>query len=248
MPNDALNLDTIGLFLDVDGTLLDLAARPMDVDVPRRLLDDLSALSIRLDGALALVSGRSVAVLDELFEPLRLKAAGSHGAELRLEAEGEVEIVSAGLPAALREELEELSANIPGVLIEDKAVCVAVHYREAPTSADALRAALETMLNATGDASLEILPGRLVFEVKHRSHDKGTAVDAFMERPPFRGRRPVFIGDDITDEAGFAVVPKHGGLAYAVGRDMRGAKRGFDTASEVRAWIARLAGREEAAA
>lgn len=243
-----LDLNTMALFLDVDGTLLDLAARPMDVNVPRGLLDDLSTLSGRLDGALALVSGRGISVIDELFEPLKLKAAGAHGAELRLEIDGEVATIAGKLPAKVREELDELVVRIPGILLEDKGVCLAVHYREAPTAGEALLAAIETIVDGAGDPSLDILPGRLVFEIKHRSHDKGTAVDAFMATPAFRARKPVMIGDDVTDEAAFAVMPRHDGVAYSVGRDVRGAKRGFETAGEVRAWLAELAGREEAAA
>lgn len=248
MTGRVLDLDKTGLFLDVDGTLLDLAARPMDVDVPGTLLDDLTTLSTRLNGALALVSGRSIGVLDELFEPLRLKAAGAHGAELRLETDGDVAIVARGLPQAVREELDGLVERIPGLLLEDKRVCVAIHYREAPTSGDALLEAIATILKNSVDPSLEILPGRLVFEIKHTSHDKGTAVDAFMDTPAFQRRTPVMLGDDVTDEAAFAVMPRYGGLAYSVARDVRGARRAFETAAEVRAWIAGLVGRKEAAA
>jgi trehalose 6-phosphate phosphatase len=249
MTQEPLDLRRICLFFDIDGTLVDLAPKPTDVVVDPHLLDDLQILAKRVDGALALVSGRPIQVIDELFQPVKFKAAGVHGAQLRLVEDGEIEVVSGpGLPASLREDLAELGLHNPGVLIEDKVVSIAVHYRGLPTAAEALRSAIATILEECGDRSLGILSGKLVYEVKRNTHDKGTAVDTFMARPPFRGRRPVFIGDDVTDLAAFAALTRYRGLAYAVGRDLRGVPRGFETAAQVREWIAGLAGRAEAAA
>jgi trehalose 6-phosphate phosphatase len=244
-----LDLNRICLFFDIDGTLVDLAPKPTDVVVDPHLLDDLQLLAKRVNGALALISGRPIPVIDELFRPVKFKAAGVHGAQLRLVEDGPTEVVSGpNLSEDLREDLAELALHNPGVLIEDKGVAIAVHYRAAPTAGEALHSAIETMLEECGDRSLGILAGKLVYEVKRLSHDKGTALDTFMARPPFKGRRPVFIGDDVTDLAAFSILPRYRGVAYAVGRDLRGVPRGFETAAQVREWIANLTGHAEAAA
>src|SRR5690349_3762995 len=207
--------DDWALFLDVDGCLVDFAESPDAVSVPARLRDTLEALASRLDGALALVSGRPLQGIDALFEPLRLSAAGLHGLERR-SAHGALQAPAA--PAALahvRAEADRLARQWPGVVVEDKGAALALHWRAAPAARDPLR--------DFADAALPRLPGyqlqhgNQVVELRPGNGDKGSAIDALLEEPPFRGRVPVFAGDDITDESGFAIVNRRGGMSVLVG-------------------------------
>lgn len=234
--------EEIALFLDVDGTLIDIASRPQDVEVSPALLDDLDALAQRLDGAVALVSGRSIGVLDRLFHPLRLCAGGVHGAELRLSRNGDVqEVPAAALPPRLRAALGALSQHFPDVLVEDKGASVALHYRLCADRRAELLVAIETRMALEKDDSLTILPGHFVFEVKREGYDKGTAVAALMETNDFAGRAPVAIGDDVTDEAAFRIALAHGGRAFSVGRKIDGVSGYFETPGDVRGWLAQIA-------
>jgi trehalose 6-phosphate phosphatase len=228
------------LFLDIDGTLIDLAELPSDVVVPPGLLRSLARAADALGGAVALVSGRTIADIDLLFHPLKLPTAGIHGHELR----------HAGVPVSLgkpvppewRNQLAAAVEGLPGVLIEDKEAAVAFHYRRAPGSGPELRARIGTTLTGLGatPATTDILEGKMVFEVRQKGVDKGIAVDALMQTPPFRGRLPVFIGDDETDLDGFAAAERLGGFALPVGR---GTTPGFKAPEEVRRWLAALPGR-----
>src|SRR5262245_16550057 len=173
------------LFLDVDGTLLDIAPTPELVVVPPELSDILSRLFSLLGGALALVSGRPISEIDRLFAPLRLPAAGEHGAEIRPAADqpilsGPAPIMLATLAARLAAETKDIS----GVRIERKRTGVVVHYRQAPEQEQRLR---ELVAAAVADhsADIQIMPGKMVLEVKKRSYTKGQAVIALMQRPPF---------------------------------------------------------------
>ena len=234
------NLDprACALFLDVDGTLLDIAPRPDAVQVPDGLVADLDALRRAGSGALALVSGRAVAVLDALFAPLRLPAMGGHGTQMRLEPDAAIEAETL-IDARLADALRHLPARLPGVLAEDKGTAFALHYRARPDAGPALRKAIaEALEDARG---LDILDGHFVFEVKPAAIDKGTAVAAAMARAPFAGRHPVFIGDDVTDEFAFRAVNALGGTAIAVGRMRPGARFVLPGPAAVRALIARLA-------
>jgi trehalose 6-phosphate phosphatase len=218
MPN---TLPAIGrdwaLFLDVDGTLLDFAETPDQVAVPVDLLDTLGALHDRLGGALALVSGRPIGDLDRLFAPLRLPAAGQHGAELREAATGEtLKAPPASQLAALTAALRRFAASRPGLLVEDKNASVAVHYRMAPRYRDELEEFTRSAIAANNE-ELEMLEAVMAIDVKPRSTDKGRAVAWFMTRPPFSGRVPAFVGDDRTDEDGFAAVTDRAGYAIQVG-------------------------------
>lgn len=248
MKNIPLNSALTALFLDIDGTLLDIAARPDDVSVPAKLKTELQWLSGRLGGALALVSGRSIGNIDQLFGDLRLRASGCHGGEMRLLPAGDVALAASGrLPPVIMDSLSALAASHPALLLEDKGICVAVHYRAEPALGPALRHELDAIIAGSGEAGLTVLPGRLVYEIKRNHVDKGTAVDAFMARPEFAGRQPLFVGDDITDIAGFSAVLKHHGRAWSVGRDLAPAMRVFDDAADVRRWIAmQAAGRTTA--
>jgi trehalose 6-phosphate phosphatase len=243
-----LDYRTSALFLDVDGTLIDIAARPEDVSVPSGLISDLTRLARRLDGALAFVSGRTIAILDILFDPLRLPAAGAHGGEMRFEpGQGSILQVGGALSGRLRAALGNLAATHRGLIAEDKLVGFAVHYRANPPISEHLRTAIAAVVAAEADPTLAILDGHFVFEVKRATYDKGAAVDAFMQREPFVGRRPVFVGDDITDDAAFAVLPRFGGTGHSVARNAANAVRSFESAGEVRAWLTHFATCQEAA-
>lgn len=240
LPGACAGLDpqTHAFFLDVDGTLLDIAPHPEAVVVPAGLPDALEALSARAGGALALVSGRSLLSLDHLFGPGRFAAAAVHGADVRLTA-GAVSERAPALDADLRRTLRAAAAEFDGVFAEDKENAVAVHYRARPEVAPVLKRALNAVVG--GRADIEILPGHCVFEVRRGGVDKGSAVRRFMAGQPFAGRRPVFIGDDVTDEAGFRAVADAGGIAIAVGGARDGAHSVLPDPRSVRALITHLA-------
>lgn len=206
------------LFLDVDGTLVDFAPRPDAV----RLRPGLTALLARLaaahDGAVALVSGRPVEQLDALFAPLRLPAAGLHGHQIRPAGAALPAVPAAGLADALHAlhlQAERLAHAHPGVLVEDKRSGLALHWRNAPEAAPAVAAFAQAHLPALPGFRLQ--PGNAVIEFVPRGSDKGRAVEALLAQPPFRGRVPVFVGDDLTDEAGFAAAHRLGGWSVLVG-------------------------------
>ena len=230
------------LFLDVDGTLLDIAESPTAVCVPRALCAALASLHRRLDGALALVSGRPLDDLDRLFAPLRLPACGVHGAQWRVHADKPLQHEAAALAAPVRERLQALARAHAGILSEDKGSSFALHYRTAPAAGPALAAALHALLGEPENAGLRLLPGKMVFEVIAHGSDKAQAIRRFLEVAPFAGRRPLFIGDDLTDEPALALMPGLGGLALSVGRLLPGASAVFADPAEVRAALIRAAG------
>jgi trehalose 6-phosphate phosphatase len=241
IPLPSLNLHEIAVLLDVDGTILDIAPTPGEVAVPASLRTTLARLSRETGGALALVSGRPLGDLDRLFAPLRLPAVGGHGAELRVTAEGEAEAGGAGpLDGDLRDRLAGIAGNAPGVLIEDKGYALAVHYRLAPAQERAVKQAVAAIQADWPPDSMEVLPGKSVLEIKPAGFDKGAGIRALMRHQPFAGRRPVFIGDDTTDESAFAVLPEFGGIGLSVGREISGTSYCFATPTEVRGWLQRL--------
>jgi trehalose 6-phosphate phosphatase len=237
-----LDLASMALFLDVDGTLVEFAATPDAVETPDSLIENLASLEPRLDGALALVSGRPIAQLDALFAPLKLRASGVHGGEFRHAPGGK--IVS---PA--REPLDDeawrdlcrVVENFPILLLENKRYSFAVHYRGSEADALPLKTALRAMIERRRGPALELIEGRLVFEVKLAGFDKGRAIDLFMSNEPFAGRVPVFIADDALDRPGFERALALGGRAYSVGREMPDVSGWFSTPASVRAWIGDLA-------
>ena len=239
---DAGAIGRIGLFLDVDGTLLDLAARPDEVVVPPGLISDLVAAERRTGGALALVSGRPIAEIDRLFAPFRPKAAGVHGAELRFDPDdGAIALEASPLPEAVWTDLNVLVSGFPGTFVENKRFSFTVHYRQAPDAEPALRRRLVEFLETLPYPGIIMLKAHHAFELKAAAFDKGRAIAAFLERAPFRGQTPMFVGDDDTDEAGFAAVAAAGGRAYAVGRVRPGAVGLFESPAAVRAWLAAFA-------
>jgi len=230
------------LFLDFDGCIVDIAPTPESVEVPEALPSLLVALRAALGDAVAVVSGRPIEQIDGFLGRAVPAVAGLHGLERRT-ADGEVfpaPFPDDGLPGA-RALLRDFAAAHPGVLVEDKSHTLALHYRLAPSLRDACRdvanAALE---DAVG--SWEVVEGKSVVEIRPRGATKGTAIEAYMGEAPFRGRTPVFCGDDTTDEDGFAVVNARGGVSIRVGK--RAATRAavhVDTVGELLGWLARVA-------
>ena len=204
------------VFLDVDGVLVPIAETPGEVTVEADLLEKLLALGARLNGAVALVSGRSLADLDRLFAPHSFAAAGLHGLERRDSAGHIHEAPAMPELAELRPVLAAFVRQNPGTMVEDKGSAIALHYRRAPQAYEAARALMEFLV-APRRSSLALVPGKMVFEVKPLSADKGVAIAGFMSEPPFQGRKPIFIGDDVNDEDGFGIVNDLGGLSVRVG-------------------------------
>jgi trehalose 6-phosphate phosphatase len=205
------------LFLDVDGTLLEIAETPQSVRVPSTLKPLLVSLSFRLDGALALISGRTLNDLDHLFAPLRFCAAGMHGSERR-DAAGRVfrpQLDPRCLNDA-RKHLQQFTSQHEGLLLEDKGHGLAVHFRGAPHLSWEVRTAVSVACQQAG-SRFTVQAGKCVFEIRPAACTKGTAIRAFTERPPFVDRLPIYIGDDLTDEDGFAVVNEIGGISIRVG-------------------------------
>jgi trehalose 6-phosphate phosphatase len=239
-PHLTPDLRACAFLLDVDGTLVDIAPTPRDVVVPPSLRRALARLSERTDGAVALVSGRPVAELDRLFEPLRLAAVGGHGAEFRpLDDGGMRGRETPSLGPELKHRLLGIAGA--GVLAEDKGHSVALHYRLAPEKEAAVRDAVARVCAEPWPVPLEILPGKAVIEIKPAGFSKGTGVRELMRRPPFAGRIPIFIGDDTTDESVFAIMPDFDGIGFSVGRQVAGAINHFDTPSDVREWLEQIA-------
>lgn len=222
------------LFLDIDGTLLDLAPTPDLVRVPATLPAVLGGLEACLGGALALISGRDLAAIDRLF-PGQHDAAGAHGAQWRLN--GRIAGVAAFAEEGLVQTTLRQAAALPGIMVERKAAALAFHYRHATDHGHAARALAER-LRAAAAVPLRVQEGKMVVEVVPAGADKGTAIERFLDLPPYLGRRPLFIGDDITDESGFAVVNRLDGLSIHVGRDETTAGRRLSSPRAVRRWLA----------
>ena len=209
------------LYLDVDGTILDLAPRPDAVEVPNDMVPLLRQLSTVLDGAVAFVSGRPISAIDALFTPLRFPTIGVHGGEVRT-PDGQVV-----RDQQLTRELAEVSpllrravAHMRGVLLEDKGSAIALHYRTVPDRGREVLKVAELVLgdaNMTGDFMIRL--GKCVVEICPRHLTKGSALLQMMERPPFRGRTPIYAGDDTTDEDAFEAVNRLGGISLRVGDD-----------------------------
>lgn len=239
---DNVALSGIALFLDVDGTLLEIAARPQAVSVPQRLRERLCTLSVASGGAVALVSGRAIADLDALFAPLNLPSAGLHGFEHR-GASGAYSRRS--LPAATaletaREAMLQLARQHAGLMVEDKKFALALHYRGAPQHEETVVNAMRDIAARVGE-QLELQRGKMVVELRPAGATKGKAVAAFLEESPFAGRLPVFIGDDLTDEPAFELVNRLEGLSVVVSATRPSAARARLTdVTAVHGWLAQL--------
>lgn len=226
-----------GIFLDVDGTLLEHAERPDAVRVQPAVLRLLEALQRGTGGALALISGRAIADLDSLFAPLALPLAGQHGVERR-DAAGRLH--RHPFPSDLLRRaaacIGEFAARHEGLLFEDKGSNLALHFRLAPHLAGAAHSAVRQAAAQLG-GEFEVQEGRMVVELKPSGRDKGVAIEEFMRERPFAGRTPVFVGDDLTDEYGFGVVNRLGGHAVKVGPGASAAPYRLADSGAVRAWL-----------
>jgi len=234
----ALHADC-ALFLDVDGCLLDFASHPERVVVPAELRRRLRVADESLGGALALVSGRTVDALDALFAPLQLPIAGLHGHELRMrDGLRHRAPAAASMPAAVVADAAALCERM-GALLEDKGASLALHWRNAPAAERPLRHFAEDALSRMPGYRLQ--PGHCVIELLPSGHDKGTAIATLLDQTPFRGRLPVFVGDDFTDEAGFREVNARGGISVLVGsRSGSAARHSLPDPASVRAWLGTL--------
>jgi trehalose 6-phosphate phosphatase len=233
--------DQFALFLDFDGTLVDLATTPEAVIVPSMLPDHLDQLSRSLRGAMAIVTGREIVEIDRFLNRADFVVAGSHGATTRIDPHAEP-IMAQGalmLDKQLRDALTQSAIRL-GCLAEDKEYSVALHYRKAPESAVQLKMEIDALLSSLPvSARPSVMTGKMVYEVKFDTYNKGTALDCLMKRAPFAGRRPVFIGDDTTDVYGFEQASALGGVGFSVGRVMQHATAMFDSAQAVRDAIAK---------
>ncbi len=228
------------LFLDVDGTLIELTDSPLDTFADAELKTLLHEVAERLGGAVALVSGRSIDYLDALFAPLRLPAAGLHGVERR-KASGAMHgasFVDTQLTRA-RAAVTALAVAHPGTSVEDKGRTIAVHFRMAPHHEASVRQSLIEIAKPLG-TNYHIQDGNMVLEIKPRGFTKAAAIKAFMREPPFSGRVPVFVGDDLTDQDGFRLVEDQGGISIAVGGRVHARFR-LENAAAVRTWLQGIA-------
>jgi trehalose 6-phosphate phosphatase len=245
----AQRLSELAFLLDIDGTLLDLAPTPREVWVPPGLAVTLRSLHEKTDGALALVSGRSLNDIDLIFAPDSFPAVGGHGAEMRLSVDSEAVATHAPpMDKELKRRLAVIAKLSPGILLEDKGYSLALHYRLAPHAEKAIYEAVSLIRADLPEAPFEVLSGKCVCEIKPGGFDKATGVRELMSHAPFQGRRPIFIGDDVTDESVFAIMPEIGGLAFSVGRHAQGVAGHFDEPRDVRAWLACLIDGEALAA
>jgi trehalose 6-phosphate phosphatase len=202
------------LFLDFDGTMVDLAPRPHEVQVPEPLIPMLQDVSDYLQGAVAVISGRPIEQIDAFLHPLELPVAGVHGAERR-SGDGVLHLLTTQPLDPVEHAARELAAQNPGLLVENKRGSIALHYRQRPELEELC---LRTMQHAVEQSpGITLMRGKMVAEAKPGGASKGRAIEAYLAEPPFAGRTPVFIGDDITDEVGFSTVQRLGGMGIKVG-------------------------------
>lgn len=228
----------LALFLDVDGTLLELAATPDRVRVPAALRNTLQLASERQHGAFALLSGRPLTELDELFAPCRFAASGKHGLEVRLPSG---DVIRPDLdPAVLdraRRWLRVMQQENRGLVLEDKGLALAMHYRLAPKLEREVSMAMQELVAELGEG-FALRAGKCVLEIMPRDFSERSAIELFMRQREFAGRKPVFVGDDPTDELGFQAVNEMGGHSIRVGDLTQTAARfRFSTVSTVIAWL-----------
>ncbi|MGQ0547719.1 MAG: trehalose-phosphatase [Betaproteobacteria bacterium] len=238
----------MAFFLDLDGTLFEIRPTPQQVERDAEEVRLVARLNDAAGGAVALISGRGIASIDALFAPLKLAAAGQHGAERR-DSSGSLNKVN--LPKRKLDKaaaaIASFAASHEGLLFENKGLSMALHYRLAPHLADAAHAAVRKAAAAL-DGSVEVQGGKMVAELKPAGYDKGRAIEQFMREPPFAGRVPLFIGDDLTDEHGFRVVNRLGGHSIKVGEGPSAARWRMQAPATVLSWLAEGLARASAAA
>ncbi|WP_374013169.1 trehalose-phosphatase [Pseudoxanthomonas koreensis] len=237
-PSPPLLDDDCALFLDVDGTLVDFSTDPSAVRLLPAVREAVGQVADRLGGAVALVSGRPLEQLDTLFAPLQLPAAGLHGHQMRGDAHAPVAAAGDSLARlqALHRKAAQLALDHPGVQVEDKGVSMALHWRAVPQAAEAVTGFARQHLE--GMPGYRLQPGDHVVEFVPEGSDKGRAVERMMARAPFTGRTPVFVGDDLTDEFGFAAANHAGGWSVLVGsRTTSAATHALPGTRAVHAWL-----------
>jgi trehalose 6-phosphate phosphatase len=232
------------VFLDIDGTLLELAPAPDAVHVDPELATLLPQVRKSLGGAVALITGRAISDVDRLFPGLRMPVAGQHGCERR-DALGTLHLHAARTATLekLRSLFTEFARQHEGLLLEDKGATLALHYRKAPQLAAKVHKTMIEHVAATGTRAYRLQPGKQLLELRPDDRDKGTAIRDFMAERPFKGRCPVMIGDDRTDEHGFAVVDELGGWSIKVGAGQTRARYRLPDVKAVRAWLGAFAKR-----
>lgn len=226
-------------FFDVDGTLAEIRQNPDAVSIPPDVIANLQRLSQICDGAVALVSGRPVTQLDQLAAPLKLPLAGVHGAELR-DANGSLHRVELAddIAQPLQQMLEATMSTLPGTLLEAKGMAFALHYRQAMAHQQRVLELAEAAVARF--PALTLQPGKCVVEIKPHGTDKGAAIQTFMQQPPFAGRIPVFVGDDLTDEKGFLAVNALAGVSIKVGEGAGHASYRLDQVADVYGWLEKI--------
>ena len=225
------------IFLDLDGTIAEITEHPDDVCVQPATLRLLEALIDESNGALAVISGRELSAIDRLLHPLKLPAAGVHGLERR-DAAG---VLHGPQPIELQPisfVFEKALGDETGVIIERKPGAVAVHYRSRPDLERRCCEIVNEVLGQRGDVRL--IHGKMVFEILQKGADKGSVINAFLKEPPFQGRIPIFAGDDVTDEAGFAAVNRQGGISIKVGGRETDARFRARNVQELEGWLRHL--------
>jgi trehalose 6-phosphate phosphatase len=241
-PDIRSNLTGHALYLDIDGTLLDIAPSPERVEVPVWMVPLLERLSLKLDGAVAFVSGRTIEAIDALFRPLKLPAIGVHGGEIRIDGHelasdeslvGELQSV---LPL-----LREAVGPMHGVWLEDKRCAIALHYRSVPERGREVLKVAELIVSGLGPRFASLV-GKCVVEIRPRHMTKGAGIRRLMEREPFRGRSPIFAGDDVTDEDAFELVNQLGGISVRIGSTARSAATyRLADPDQLRRWLLEIA-------
>lgn len=238
-----VDVATTAFFFDLDGTLAPLAGRPDAVRLPRDTASVLASLFERTSGAVAVVSGRTIDDIDALLAPLRVPAAGLHGAEIR-HADGQWRRVEGHAEdtaqvAAMVAPLQALVAQHPGLLLENKGSALALHYRGAPELAGVARETMSALAEVHAER-FALQPGKLVFELRPRHVSKGSAITTLLKETPFAGRTPLFAGDDLTDEAGFADVNALGGITIKIGEGQTCARHRLPSPEALTAWLLTL--------
>lgn len=239
LPPPPVRADGVALFLDMDGVLAPLAATPDAVGPIARRTAALKAVAAKMDGRVAIVSGRTILEIDRIADHALMSASGVHGLERRLK-DGSIRRKAAdlGVKRALQA-FQLFAADRPGMIVEDKGVSAGLHYRQAP---DQAKAAEDLARRLQAETGLTLQPGHMVMELKTPGADKGTAVTAFMQEPPFKGAIPVMLGDDLTDEYGFEAAAALGGYGVLVGPQRSTAARyRLDDVEAVLTWLEAVA-------
>ncbi|HVX37268.1 MAG TPA: trehalose-phosphatase [Hyphomicrobium sp.] len=235
-----LDRTPIGLFLDIDGTLLDVALTPSTVHVPPGLAELLGTLASRLSGALAIVTGRPIAEADELLKPMKFVAAGVHGAEMRMTTTGGIKLLSPSFNPTLLSEIRAVAIAMPGVVTEDKGTGIALHYRLAPELRDSLLITLEALIPKY-PGQFTICEGRKVVEILPVGFSKGRALRKLASLPDFADRIPVMIGDDIADLDAFRAAEELGGYGLKVaGENFSEEEASFIGPADVLKWLGNI--------